>query len=54
MLQKCFLCNPTVREYNVIHLCDYCREKDFRDLKLEILIRKNQLQSNEMAEHNGY
>jgi|LakMenEpi03Aug12_release.lakeMendotaPanAssembly.Ray.scaffolds.fasta_scaffold06999_24 hypothetical protein len=51
---KCFLCNPLVREYAVIHLCEDCKAKDFRDLKLEILIRKNQLQSNEMAEYNGY
>jgi hypothetical protein len=42
-----------VKEYAVIHLCEDCKTKDFRDLKLEILIRKNQLQSNEMAEYNG-
>ena len=43
-----------VKEYATIHLCEDCKTKDFRDLKLEILIRKNQLQSNEMAEYNGY
>jgi hypothetical protein len=54
MINKCFLCNPLVRDYAVIHLCDCCKEKDFRELKLEILIRKNALQSNETAEYNGY
>ena len=43
-----------VKEYAVIHLCEDCKTKDFRDLKLEILIRKNQIMSNEQAEHHGY
>lgn len=44
-----------VKDYTTIHLCDDCKfSKDFRQLKLEVLIRKNKLQDNEMAEQHGY
>jgi hypothetical protein len=41
--KSCFLCNPLNRNYISMHLCIECSELDFREKKLQILLKKNKI-----------